>query len=59
MAVGVALAAVSIYGIKKAAPHLKALWTDKASPRFKKLKDGPSGETDAQAPPDKDDDPAV
>ncbi len=59
VAVGVALAAVSIYGIKKAAPHLKALWTDKAAPRFKKLKNGPPGDTDAQAPPDKDDDPTA
>jgi hypothetical protein len=58
VAVGVAIAAVCIYGIKKAAPHLKALCTDKAAPRIKKLKNGPH-DAEAQAPPDEDDDPAA
>jgi hypothetical protein len=56
VAVGVALAAVSIYGIKKVAPHLRALWTDKAAPRFKRSKDGSPSDADAAGEPPTDGD---
>lgn len=70
LAVGAALAAVSVYGITKAAPHLKALWTDKAAPRIQQLKDRrgdviedgdpetlPSTDPDAASPSGDDDSP--
>jgi hypothetical protein len=44
IAVGVVLTAVTIYGIKKVAPHLKALWKDKAAPRFANRKNRETGE---------------
>jgi hypothetical protein len=60
VAVGLALAAVSIYGIKKVAPHLKTLWTDKAAPSLKKLKNPTAGDTTTHADtPDSDDDPST
>ena len=59
VAAGVALATVSICGIKKAAPHPKALWNDKAAPSFKKWKNGATRGTDTQGPRGGDDDPAA
>lgn len=53
VAVGVALAAVSVYGIKKVAPHLKALWTERGGPRSTEPDDSSGDATDS---PDGDDD---
>lgn len=35
---GLALAAVSCYAIYKVAPHAQALWTNKAAPRLRRMK---------------------
>lgn len=60
VAVGLVLTAISIYGIMKVAPHLKTLWTDKAMPRLKKLKNRNADDTEIDAEtPESGEDPAT
>lgn len=57
-AVGLVLAAVAVYGIKKVAPHLKTLWTDKAAPGLRKLKNRTAADaTTCSETIDSDEDP--
>jgi hypothetical protein len=54
------IAGASAWGIKKGAPHLKRLWTDKAAPSLKKLKNRTADDTRTQAEtPDSDEDPST
>jgi hypothetical protein len=53
IAVAAVLMAVSAYGLKKAAPHLRSLWEDQASPRIQQLRDRRRGEDgDRTSPPE-------
>ena len=55
VAVGIALTAISIYGIKKIAPHLKALWADTSAKTRQRLANRKSNDTEDAERPENDD----
>ncbi len=56
---GLALATIAIYGIRKVAPHVEKLWTDKTAPGLKRLRSRAAGDTERQVEKAGDDDPST